>query len=289
MTFYTKWELEKALEEEERASESLRAEITRLTTQVHDYEQELERHATDRVNQRAEVARLSAELAAARADAERLMHRANEKTHELNRASADVRRLTAELAARTEERDAVLASCRKVDLERYAMEKERDGLRERICAIAKLMKVPDGGGYINDWKQRAEINSGVEQERDGIAAALIPAGWFYKLIVDKHLTGPPLEGQIQVANVWGTPSDHLYFAPELPDGKYWYWKSPAYLFNESSRSAILAARDARVKAEARAEGLREAASYFRDNGYAEESKITELEDLADAREKAEKP
>ena len=36
-------------------------EITQLRAQVRDYEQELERHATDRVNQRAEVARLTEE------------------------------------------------------------------------------------------------------------------------------------------------------------------------------------------------------------------------------------
>ena len=55
-----------------------------------------------------------------------------------------------------------------------------------------------------------------------------PAGWLYKIIVDKHLTGPPREGQTQIAGVWGTPSTHLHFSVDKPTDPWVYWQAPVY-------------------------------------------------------------
>ncbi len=55
-----------------------------------------------------------------------------------------------------------------------------------------------------------------------------PIGWLYKRLVNKHLTGPPLDGQIQMDGVWGTPSTQLNFTPELPTERWIYWQSPVY-------------------------------------------------------------
>jgi hypothetical protein len=63
----------------------------------------------------------------------------------------------------------------------------------------------------------------VREERAG------PIGWLYKIIVDKHLTGNPRNGQIQINGVWGTPSNHIYFSPETPTHQWIWWQSPVYL------------------------------------------------------------
>ncbi len=64
-----------------------------------------------------------------------------------------------------------------------------------------------------------------------------PAGWLYKLIVDKHVTGPALEGQIQISGVWGTPSTHLHFSVEPPTDPWAYWQAPVYLADQLERNA----------------------------------------------------
>lgn len=62
-----------------------------------------------------------------------------------------------------------------------------------------------------------------------------PVGWVYKIIVNKHITGPPLEGQIQIESVWGTPSDHVYFSIDDPTSHRWvYWKAQVYSCDESA-------------------------------------------------------
>ena len=72
-----------------------------------------------------------------------------------------------------------------------------------------------------------------------------PAGWLFKIIVNKHLTGPPLEGQIQIAGVWGTPSSHLHFSPDEPTDPWIYWKAPVYCtaLATSDRAAEREGRD----------------------------------------------
>jgi len=60
------------------------------------------------------------------------------------------------------------------------------------------------------------------------ARELTPAGWLYKVIVNKHVTGPPLPGQIKIEGVWGTPSGHLHFSPTPPTDRWIYWKAPVY-------------------------------------------------------------
>jgi uncharacterized coiled-coil protein SlyX len=57
------------------------------------------------------------------------------------------------------------------------------------------------------------------------------AGWLHKAIVDKHATGPALDGQIQIDGVWGTPSSHLHFSQEEPTDRWIYWKAPVYFLS----------------------------------------------------------
>lgn len=54
------------------------------------------------------------------------------------------------------------------------------------------------------------------------------AGWLYKVLIDKHVTGPALPGQIQLNEVWGTPDDRLCFSADEPTGPWVWWKSPVY-------------------------------------------------------------
>lgn len=64
-----------------------------------------------------------------------------------------------------------------------------------------------------------------------------PIGWVCKVIVNKHVSGPPLEGQIKMGNVWGTPTDHIYFSIERPLDKWAYWEAPVYVRAAISRTA----------------------------------------------------
>lgn len=56
-----------------------------------------------------------------------------------------------------------------------------------------------------------------------------PVGWLCKVIVNKHASGPPLPGQIQISGVWGTPSNHIYFSVDRPIDKWVWWEAPVYL------------------------------------------------------------
>lgn len=67
-----------------------------------------------------------------------------------------------------------------------------------------------------------------EPEALARAREIEPIGWLYKIIVNKHVTGPPLEGQIQIDGVWGTRSSHLHFSPQPPQVNWIYWQSPVY-------------------------------------------------------------
>lgn len=60
-----------------------------------------------------------------------------------------------------------------------------------------------------------------------------PVGWLHKIIVNKHVTGPPLDGQIQILGVWGTPSSHLHFTEEEPTSPWIYWKAPVFTLTPS--------------------------------------------------------
>ncbi len=75
------------------------------------------------------------------------------------------------------------------------------------------------------------VSASVEREPSESAAAdgyeLI--GWLHKVIVDKRISGGAREGQIQVSGVWGRPSEHLYFTPEPPVDRYFWWKAPVYV------------------------------------------------------------
>ena len=55
-----------------------------------------------------------------------------------------------------------------------------------------------------------------------------PAGWLYSILVNKHASGPPLEGQIKMGDIWGTPSNHRHFSLKLPSEPFIWWKAPVY-------------------------------------------------------------
>ena len=59
-----------------------------------------------------------------------------------------------------------------------------------------------------------------------------PVGWLYKFIVNKHMTGPPKPGQIQIAGVWGDRSNMMHFSIDEPLGGCIWWKAPVYIDEE---------------------------------------------------------
>lgn len=81
--------------------------------------------------------------------------------------------------------------------------------------------------YVGRGSQRRPFNRRARGQQMSEATQQ-RAGWFYKLIVNKHVTGPPLPGQISIGGVWGTPSQHLHFSVDRPLDKYVWWESPAY-------------------------------------------------------------
>lgn len=59
------------------------------------------------------------------------------------------------------------------------------------------------------------------------------AGWLYKVLIDKHVTGPPLDGQVQIFGIWGTPGDHLKFSKEYPTDTFAWWTSPVFYLDHT--------------------------------------------------------
>lgn len=124
------------------------------------------------------------------------------------------------------------------------MREKRDAAQQRLHDAAKLMGVPDGGTYINDWKQAAEINARVRGERDGLAAALGQV----QLILQE---APEL-------NPSNYNSDELH---ALNDACIEAWEIVATA--ASQFAPILAAHDAAITAKAKAEGLNAFAGHIR--------------------------
>lgn len=77
------------------------------------------------------------------------------------------------------------------------------------------------------------ITASLLRELDATRSALdsseqtIPTGWLYRVVVNKHVTGPH-EGQYDLGGVWGDKSDHWHFSIEEPMDWSIYEKKPVF-------------------------------------------------------------
>ena len=194
---------------------------------------------------RAEVARLTADLSALEADA--ALDKAELSRIRPKRGDPYFHSTVQEWAAECKQTTELRATVARLTAELAAMTEERDGLAEKNRLLT-LRHAKSG----HDMDTAGQCDAGcltcAAKKAEGRAEALTELLKTASITFDEDVVPLGYNASIEEAEVW------------------------------------LASVKSRAKAEGWAEGMREAARYFRDNDYAEESKITELEDLADAEE-----
>jgi hypothetical protein len=97
--------------------------------------------------------------------------------------------------------------------------------------------------------QVEELQRELQEARKMHDASDIPVGWRYRVLVNKHSSGPPLQGEIPMLDicrqrVWGSPGEWRYSdGPDAPDVDWMCDAEPLY---------AAAAHDAAIRAEAEA-------------------------------------
>lgn len=116
---------------------------------------------------------------------------------------------------------------------------DRKEIAREICGVF-------GIGLLDRYRVTMELaiiaaiqqrDHAAEAREKALRDAHVQIGWIYKVIVNKHVTGPPREGQIQINGVCGTPSDHIYFSTEPPAHEWMWWKSACFATNTDALSS----------------------------------------------------